>query len=158
MNEQQRDGSDGSWGTGADLDHESMYMRRVLFSVLLAVVGLMGFWFLLTTIRGAERARSMLSVVDVPSGARAVYTVKLLDFAPEKRAAAEAFMDTPLLGQLTGSHSCALLQLPDGRLALCVGEFADEDSPQLQELLRRSREFRQGAVNFSGAEILPYYE
>jgi hypothetical protein len=135
-----------------------MFMRRVLFSVLLAVVGLMGVWFLLTTLRGAEPNRRLLSVTDVPSGVSATHTVKLLEFPPERQAAAEAFMNTPLLRRLAGPHSCALLQLPGGNLALCVGEFAEEDSPELQALLRRFRDFREGEVDFSRATILSYRE
>lgn len=135
-----------------------MFVRRVLFVVLLAVAGSMGIWFLLTTFRGAEQGRSILSVTDVPSGVSATYTVKLMEVAPDKRRAAEAFMNAPVLGQLAAPHGCTLLELADGRLALCVGEFEDRDSPQLQELLRRSREFRHGDVSFRDASILSYRE
>jgi hypothetical protein len=158
MNGQHGDGTEGSWGTLAGPDQESMFMRRVLFSVLLAVVGLMGVWFLLTTLQGAEQNRRILSVTDAPSGVSATYTVKLLDFPQHKQSAAETFMHTPLLRQLAGPHSCSLLQLPSGHLALCVGEFDREDAPELQELLRRFREFRQGEVDFSRATILSYRE
>jgi hypothetical protein len=158
MNGKHGDGSDGGWGGLAGPDQESMFMRRVLFSVLLAVVCLMGAWFLLTTLRVADPNRRILSVTDAPSGVPATHTVKLLEFPPEKQAAAEAFMATPLVRRLAGPHNCSLLQLPNGRLALCVGEFGEEDSPELQALLRRCREFSEGRVNFSQAAVLSYRE
>jgi hypothetical protein len=67
-------------------------------------------------------------------------------------------MNTSMLRGLADGHPCSLLELPGGRLALCVGEFEDAESRELQALLRRFREFREGEVNFSGATILSYRE
>ncbi|KPK66102.1 MAG: hypothetical protein AMK73_01030 [Planctomycetes bacterium SM23_32] len=131
-------------------------MRRVLFSVLVAVVGCMGAWFLLTNAVGGGAVQEVLSLTDAPAGTASHYTVQLLEFVPSgaKRAAAERMASQEALRGLAAGHEFRLLDSLDGRVSLCVGRFSDPESPEAAALLRRFRDYSEdGRALFAGARV-----
>jgi hypothetical protein len=137
-------------------------MRRVLFSVLVVVVGCMGGWFLLTTVVGGADGRRVLSVTDETPRGSACYTVQLLpEFAPSrsKRAIAERMIGREPLAELAGEHEFYILEFPNGRAALCAGRFRDRQAPEMAELLRRLRTYSEdGQRLFAEARIRSFSE
>jgi hypothetical protein len=154
------DGRDIGWGVGADPAADDLFMRKVLFSVLLAVIGCMGAWFTLTTVSGnRSEAQPVLSVTGTSDaeGAQTWFTVKLVEFPPEKRATANQLAAQGAMQQLADGEPFQVLALEDCE-ALCVGRFADHDAPELQRLLARCRLYSEGGLDFSQANILTYEE
>jgi len=140
------------WGFGPD-EQEDFFLRKWVFSVLFAVLACVGGWFMYLTVRGSGRVEPILSARgEQPATAR--YTVKLLEMAPEKRPVAERLAATREISALAGGSRFRFIDLPDGRIALCVGEFDRADSPQMALLLQRFRAFTAGGTRlFEDASV-----
>ncbi|MHC4789477.1 MAG: hypothetical protein ACYS8K_09795, partial [Planctomycetota bacterium] len=80
-------------------------------------------------------------VSEVPS--ESFFTVKLTSFnnSPVKRAAATELASQEHIRSIAGQHPFRLFALPDGKLALCVGRFADQQSPELHRILQEFRRY-----------------
>ncbi|MHC5035142.1 MAG: hypothetical protein ACYTFZ_08910, partial [Planctomycetota bacterium] len=60
---------------------------------------------------------------------------------------------------LAGPHKFCLLNLPDGRLALCCGRFESRESRELDQLLQRFRNHRErGSEVFPAAAVISFSE
>ena len=151
----QNGGADIGWGLGAESDDEDLFMRRVLFYVVVAVLGCMGAWFMLTTVSAGNSSRSILTATDnVPEA----YTIKLLSFANvrAKRAAATDLAEKPEIRALAGEHGLELVDLSAGQCALCVGRFDDAAAPELERLLREFAQYAVAGDNpFAEAAVMP---
>ncbi len=123
------DGREIGWGISADDAQEDMFLRRVLFSVLVAVVGCMGAWFVLTTVTGPgpgiEGQRSL--VVNGRNETIPAFTVELLRFPATKANEAKA-QELVLLDDIravAGNQGFFLRPVAADQRALCSGRFAD---------------------------------
>lgn len=153
------DGRDIGWGLTVEDEEEDIFLRRVVFSVLVAVVGCMGAWFLVTTVTGSDGSQRALTVSDENPGAREVFTVKLLEFSPgeSKLAPAEQLIEKQSIKSMAGQNELHFRKLPGGRVALCVGSFDSEDSPELQQLLQRCHGYSEdGRRPFARASIIGF--
>ncbi len=129
--------------------------RTRIFAVLVALIGCMGAWLLLTNVVGEPAPGPELAA----SASRIRYTVRLMEFdsSPAKRAAAEQLVAQERILRLSGGHEFRLLEFPDGRLALCCGRFEEAASPELRRLARSFREYREGGrALFQDAAVLPF--
>jgi hypothetical protein len=150
----QNERADIGWGLGAESDEEDLFMRRVFFAMVVAVLGCMGAWFMVTTVSAGNASRSVLTTTDVPT----VHTVKLLDFedARAKREMARQLVRSSAMQALAGPNKFEVVDLPGHRCALCVGRFEDAASPELARLLREFSEFAvDGERRFGQAAIMP---
>lgn len=151
---------DIGWGVGADSARDDLFMRKVLFSVLFAVIGCMGVWFMLTTLGGRYEQDQPVLSANGSAGAEAWFTVKLVEFPPDQqmRGTAEQLASHEAMQRLADGQDFCIVPLPDGTEALCVGRFTRKDSPELQRLLARCLEFSEPGLDFPDARILPYSE
>jgi hypothetical protein len=148
------------WGFGLDDEPEDIVLRRVLFFVLVLVVGCTGAWFLVTTL-GERRGEGILlsvtgSAAD-PSGL--FYTVKLAELEPSGDVAERLnrFVERASRMGLAEAGDFYRLRLADGRHVLCVGRFESEESPELRALCERFRSYRAGSGRpFEDAAIYNY--
>lgn len=150
----QNDGANIGWGLGAESGDEDLFMRRVLFAVVVAVLGCMGAWFMVTTVSVGNGPTSRLTI-GVPAAA---HTVSLLTFPddPDSRAIATEVAGKPEMLRLAGSNEFSLVALPDGKCALCVGRFDDESSPELARVLREFSQYTDGVTHpFAEAAVMP---
>ena len=140
------EGGDVGWGVGAESDDEDIFMRRVLFSVIVAVLGCMGAWFLVTTVNSGPQSR----VLSATQNTRELYTVRLLEFpgTDAKLAVASELSRNADLRAIAGKHEFDIVELSDGRYALCVGRFESQDSPELQRLLKELRDYAEDGVHY----------
>ena len=146
------DRTDIGWGLGAESDDEDLFMRRVLFSVFVAVLGCMGAWFMITTVSaGSSGLRDVLSATESASTAQTIMLLCFRDDAAGRETAAELARSEELQA-IAGGHDFSLVDLPQGQCALCVGRFEDSDSPELAGLLT------QFAQYFEQAAIMPLPE
>jgi len=138
------------WGLDGEEEQERAFLRRVLFSVLVAAVACVGVWFLLATAGGAPGRSRPLSA----NTAAGPYTLKLLEFPASKEKEAALLMSQEPIKALAGGAELFLEDLPTGRKAICVGHFDSRDDGALQELLRRFRGFAlQQGRPFEGASV-----
>ena len=138
------------WGFGSEQDEEDIFMRRALFSVLVAVVTLVGGWFMLTAVTGKE-APKVLSANDRND----VYTIRLLEFPNEEGAM--QFADEVSKRSLAPREDFHCVKLRDGTIALCVGRFEDVESAELQELRLKFRSYvERGSMPFAEAAVYGY--
>jgi hypothetical protein len=147
-------------GEAGDSDREEdIFLRRVVFAVLVVAVACVGGWFLLATLSSARSDRPVLSVNGRPAGRALAYTVKLLDFPGANRDAAMLLAGKESLRRLAGGHRFECIGIQDGRLALCVGQFDSPDAPELRTLLTSFREFKEtegGSALFPKATVYSY--
>ena len=122
-------------------EQEGIFLRRVIFSVVVVVVGFLSVWFVLNTVNESERRKPVLSATDSAPPASAVYTVKLMEFSPAMEPRARRLTEMDAVKDLAGANEFVFLSLPDGQMALCVGRFESPDSPQLRLLLEACRGF-----------------
>jgi len=141
------------WGLSAE-EEEDFFLRRVIFSVLVVVVACIGIWFLLTTVRGAPEQPPTLSAPAVAPAEQGYYTIRLMDFPASKQEEAMRLTRVQAIRDVTEQQEFRCLPLDDGRMALCVGSFSSESSPEMQELLEELRSFAaQGKKLFEGATV-----
>jgi len=146
-------------GLGADDEQGGVLLRRVLFYVAVAVAGCTGAWFLVATVTAGGGSQRFLSVTRPAPGAAGFFTVKLLEFAPSasNRAVAARLVSKAPIRSLAGPHEFCLLELPNQRLALCVGRFDSPDSPEMRQLLRRFQDYAErGNRVFQEASALSF--
>jgi hypothetical protein len=151
----QSDGADIGWGLGAESEDEDLFMRRVLFAVIVAVLGCMGAWFMVTTVSAGKSARDMLTTAE---NAPKTNTIMLLSFrnGPSERRAATLLAGKPEIKALAGPHEIELVDLPTGECALCVGRFDDAASPEAARLLKEFAQYAaEGVRPFAQAAIMP---
>ena len=124
------------WGLNAEGERGEIFLRRVLFSVAVAVVGCMGAWFLLTTVTWPGDEPRSLSMVESATGS--FFTARLLEFrhSESKQAAVAALTSKAAIRAAAGDSEFHLYRLPGGRVALCVGRAESRDAPELQRLCR----------------------
>ncbi len=131
---------DIGWGLTAE-EEEDFFLRRVLFSVLVVVVVCIGFWFLVTTVRSAPGQTPALIAPAAYLPEQGRYTIRLLTFPAAREDEARRLAEAQAVRELAGQEEFRCLPLGDGQMALCVGSFESESSPEMDELLRRFRSF-----------------
>ena len=139
--------ADIGWGLGGESQEEDLFLRRVLFSVFVAVLGCMGAWFMITTVSaGSSGLRDVLSATESASTAQTIMLLCFRDDAAGRETAAELARSEELQA-IAGGHDFSLVDLPQGQCALCVGRFEDSDSPELAGLLTQfAQYFEQAAI------------
>ncbi len=141
------------WGLSAE-EEEDFLLRRVLFSVLVVVMVCIGIWFLLTTVRSAPEQPPALSARGAVPPGQGDYTIRLMDFPASKQEEAMRLTQVQAIRDVAEQQEFCCLPLDDGRMALCVGSFPSESSPEMQELLAELRSFAaQGKKLFEGATV-----
>ena len=132
------------WGISSDDPQEDMFLRRVLFIVLVAVVGCMGGWFVLTTVSAPGPEQRTLSV-NGTSSRMPVFTVELLRFGASKanEAAARELVELDDIQVVADSQEFFLRPVGEGEQALCCGRFADRRTAE--EVLARFQEYTQSS-------------
>ena len=132
------------WGLSAEGERDEIFLRRVLFSIAVAVVGCMGAWFLLTTVTWPGDEPRSLSMVESATGS--FFTVRLLHFSnsESKRTAAAELASKAAIRAAAGDSEFHLFRLPGERVALCVGRAERADAPELQRLFREFRACSEG--------------
>jgi len=141
------------WGLSAE-EKEDFFLRRVLFSVLVVVVVCVGVWFLVTTVRSAPQQTPALSVSAPVRPERGRYTIRLMDFPASKQEEAMRLTQAHPIRDVAEQQEFCCLPLDDDRMALCVGSFASEGSPELEELLGKFQGFTaQGRNLFEDATV-----
>jgi len=148
----------GVWGMDANAE-EDIFFRRVLFSVLVTVVVLVGAWFLVTTVRSPEAAPPTLIVNGKLPAATPVYTIDLLGgkFPASYRSQMMEIAGRESVKRLAGRYQPRCVELADGQMIFCIGEFASEDASGLRELLVKLREFTEnGERPFQYASVYRY--
>ena len=123
------DGREIGWGISAEDRQEDAFLRRMLFFVLVCVVGCMGAWFVMTTVTGPGPGGPMQRslIVNGTSEGVPAFTVELLRFAAtrDNDAVAQELVSRPEIRKAAGDLEFCLLPVADGRRALCSGRFAD---------------------------------
>jgi len=138
--------ADIGWGLGGESQEEDLFLRRVLFSVFVAVLGCMGAWFMITTVSAGSGLRDVLSATESASTAQTIMLLRFRDDPAGRETAAELARSQELRA-IAGEHEFSLVSLPQGQCALCVGHFEDSDSPELAGLLTQfTQYFQQAAV------------
>jgi hypothetical protein len=131
-----------------------------MFSILVAVLGCMGGWFLLTTLSSGGNEQHVLSVTD-PVPGNTCFSVGLVEFAASEstRADAAKLASKEAIKVLAGPNDFRLLKLPEGGLVFCCGRFESGDSPEMHELLQRFRNHRERGIKvFPEASVVSYSE
>ncbi len=135
-------------------EQEGIFLRRVVFAIVAVAVGSIGVWFVFNTVEDPGEQQLVLSATGSAPPSSGVYTVKLLEFSPSREPFARRLAQMDEVRDLAGDNEFSFLNLPDGRMALCVGRFEGEDSPQLRLLLHACQSFdAEGQKLFEGASI-----
>ncbi len=147
-------GAEIGWGLSAEDQEERSFLRRLAFAIAVAVVAVMGVWLVVTTPSQPDRAGPALSAL-APGEGPAAYTVMLRVVPGSQLEDMKQVIATDPIQALAGGSAFRFLELPDGSVAVCVGSSADEDSPQLTQLLGRFRQMStsSGARPFKTAQI-----
>jgi hypothetical protein len=128
----------------------SLTARMTAFGLLTLGLVIMAAWFVLTAVR-EPRAERLTAQQEVQ------HTVKVLEMPAAERDAAQSLLDHSTLVKLADGHRLHLLPRDDEKLALCMGAFDSEQSPEARQVLRRVRDFtREGKKAFPAAEIIAY--
>ncbi|MHC4592430.1 MAG: hypothetical protein ACYS8L_07020 [Planctomycetota bacterium] len=146
------------WGLSAEGEQDDILMRRALFSILVAVLGCMGGWFLLTTLSSGGNEQRVLKVPGSRPGT-VCFAVELREFpaSDSTRAIADELASRAAMRALAGGHKFYVLKLPEGGLAFCCGRFESQDSPEMDKLLQRFRNHRErGSKVFPAARVISY--
>jgi hypothetical protein len=144
------------WSAEPDGEQDDILFRRVLFWVLAVVISFMGVWFAVTS-SGVQDAQPVLSANDDVPGPATRYAVRLLCFAPSKRATADRLVARDSIRALAAGCEFHFVKLAGGQCALCVGRFESEDSPDLHRLLEEFRTHReQGRRLFPEADVVSF--
>lgn len=149
VTESNKTGSDGV-PDGTAREEPSMVVRTALFvGVTFLLVGLAA-WFVATAV-SSPRATSLSARQERR------HTVKVLEMPAARRETARSMLDHQALVSLADGHRLHLRSVGQQKLALCMGVFESERSPDALRLLRRVREFtREGKKAFPSAEIIGY--
>lgn len=156
--ETEKSGQDYGWSVAAEDDSEEIFRRKVVFAAAVAVVCCLGAWMLFTSALMGSQARPSLSATNQVASSDGDYTAMLYrcdDAGLESVKRILASDDR--LQELAGPHEFWNVKLADGRWAVCVGRAEDEDSPELQRLVRQFRDFSgpNGVRPFRSADIVP---
>ncbi len=160
---QSPDGSGGpeiGWGFVAEDADEAYFMRRVVFSVMVAVVACTGVWILVTAVAESTAPGPVLVAPARSPGARTLYTVVLRQVERNQQAAMRQLVSAPGMQALAQESEFQFMPLSDGSIALCVGKAERPDHPGLLDLRERFRKFAtgQGSRPFASATIKEYTE
>jgi hypothetical protein len=146
-----RDAPTGDFGWGGDPESEvdDIMIRRVLFAVLVAVVGCVGVWFVIDAVRGTGGRGSTLAATTKP------YTICLMEKSAENERGFRRFADEALKRMGVDLESFSL-PLPGSRVAICVGGFETPDCTEASDLLIKCRSFtlNDGNAPFGDAEVI----
>ncbi len=114
----------------------------------------MGVWLVVTTRPQSARPGPALSAL-APGEAPVAYTVMLRVVPGSQLEGMKQVIATDPIQALAGGSAFRFLELPDGSVAVCVGGSAEEDSPELAQLLGRFRQMstNSGARPFETAQI-----
>jgi len=153
------EGSEIGWGLSAEDQEERFFIKRIAFSLVVAVVACAGAYMVLTTLSSRGVPNLALSAKVVAPAASPAYTVVLWQGAASGAGAVQQIIGRDEVKALAGRNEFHSLELQDGSKAMCVGRFDDPDSPQLKQLLAKFREVRiSGARPFQAARIQGYRE
>jgi hypothetical protein len=147
------------WGLSAEDQEERFFLRRLAFSIAVAVVAVMGVWLLVTTPSQTGQSGPVLSALtEAPGGGPLAYTVVLRTVPGSQLDVIKQLIATDQIQQLAGGNSFQFLPSRDGSVAVCVGSFAERDSAEVAQLLGRFREVstESGARPFAAAQVEPY--
>ena len=119
-------------------------------ALVVGVLGL-GLWIVATSMDG--QGHSQISLLNMSDPARP-YTVLVREVPKTRREIAERLSSIPQLKSLAGEHGMFVANVGGGKVGLCVGSFADKESPAVEELCQRFREFEcDGKLPFKTARI-----
>ncbi len=150
------------WTDDADPERD-IFVRSVLFSVLVVAIVSVGGWFLIGGIGDTSTPRPALSADGVATN-RPVYTLMLFEISPnasatERQNLVSGLSEEARLRPLVGRHAIECVDLGGGKRALCVGRFDSENDPELQDLRDKFRGFTErGERPFESASIRSYGE
>ncbi len=152
-----QDGPGIGWGLSAEDQEERSFLRRLAFTIAVAVVAVMGVWLMVTTPKQPDKAGALLSAL-TPGEAPDAYTVLLRTVPGSQLEGMEQLIATDKIQALAGQNAFHYVDLPDGAVAVCVGSFADRNAPELAQLLGRFRQMgtSSGVRPFEAARIEPY--
>ena len=138
-------------GPNRAADEQSYFVRKVLFAIFAALV-LAG--TLLLAMRVLDRG-SGAPHRDIRVETGGVYTVRMSVLPAAQERAAVGLMSEPAIVSLAAGHEIFLRNLPQDRLALCVGRFKSAEDPGAKGLLGRVQSFevRPGQRVFAGADL-----
>ena len=148
------------WGLSAEDQEERFFLKRIAFSLVVAVVACAGAIMVLTTASSRSEPELALSArIESPVAAR-LYTVVLWTGAPAGVGVIQKIIAADEIKALAGRNEFRLMECQGGSKAMCVGRFEDPDSPQIKQLLGSFREVRtsKGAQPFKAATIQGYRE
>ncbi len=133
---------------GANTEQQQFVVRSVVFGVLVAFLTGTALYFVVFALKGTR---------DEPHPAiraSVTYTVKVLE---TQQKTAEALLHRPALRSLAGEYRLFVLELPDGKVALCAGNFPSGDAEEAQALLAKFRDYALGGDHvFASACIWSY--
>jgi hypothetical protein len=148
------------WGLSAEDQEERFFLKRIAFSLVVAVVACAGAIMVLTTASSRSEPELALNArTESPVAAR-IYTVVLWTGAPAGVGVIQKIIAADEVKALAGRNEFRLMECQGGSKAMCVGRFEDPDSPQIKQLLGNFREVRtsKGAQPFKAATIQGYRE
>lgn len=154
------EGSGIGWGLSAEDQEERFFLKRIAFSLVVAVVACAGAILVLTTLSSRNEPELALSARSEAAAAARLYTVVLWTGAPAGLGVIQKVIAADEIKALAGRNEFRLMECQGGSKAMCVGRFEDPDSPQIKQLLGNFREVRtsKGAQPFKAATIQGYRE
>jgi len=152
-----QDGPGIGWGLSAEDQEERSFLRRLAFTIAVAVVAVMGVWLMVTTPSQPDQSGALLSALapgDAPDG----YTVLLKTVPGSQLEGMKQLIATDKIQALAGQNAFQYVDLADGSVAVCVGSFAQRDAPEVKQLLGGFQEMSasNGARPFEAARVEPY--
>ena len=134
-----------------EAERRRLFVRSVVFGVLVLVLMTVALSVLLSTFSHTSDDEHYII------GASVSYTVKLMEVPSEQSESARALLGQAAVRSLAGENRLFLHRLRGGRIALCAGTFASEDSPEAHALLSRFTEYTlDGQRPFPAAQIWGY--
>jgi hypothetical protein len=152
VRESSKSNSGGLPGDAAG-EEPSLLGRLIAFCILMLALAAVAVWFVRTAVRspGTPDPKSLSARQEVR------YAVKVLAMPAGREQVVRSMLESKKLLSLADGHSLHLQPLGQDELALCMGQFGSQQSPEARQLLKRIRQVtRQGRRAFPSAEIIGY--
>jgi len=155
----QADRANIGWGLSAEDQEERFFVRRLAFTIAVAVVAVMGVWLMLTVpSQPGDSGTALSALTQAPGEGPIAYTVLLRTVPESQLEGMKQLIATDRIQALAGENEFHYVPLADGSVAVCVGSFADKDSADLAALLAGFHQMSTGTGvrPFEVAQVRPY--